>query len=117
MISPTDATTYFEKNLPQLLASKPSWLQRFQYVVQFHVDGAQGGDWVVDGKASPPSVKSGRAAKADCELVCSEPVFSALTSAQLTPKQAFDMAQLRIKGQLKLALKLGVLFTNPARKS
>ncbi len=111
MTPSNDPKTYFEKNLPELLASKPSWLPRFQYVVQFHVGGERGGDWVVDGKARPPCIRAGRASKADCELICTAPVFGALSSALLTPRQAFDLAQLEVKGQLNVAMKLGVLFT------
>jgi hypothetical protein len=117
MTPATDPKFYFETKLPKLLASNPSWLPNFKYVVQFHVAGAQGGDWVVDGTASPPSVRSGRVESADVELDCSAPVFSALTSASLSPKQAFDMTQLKVRGLFGVAMKLGVLFTSPKTNS
>lgn len=106
-------STYFEKQLPGLLASKPSWLGRFRHVVQFHVEGAGGGDWVLDGTASPPRVTAGRSTRAACELRCSSAVLGSLASGQLTPRQAFDLAGLRVAGSFTLAMKLGVLFVAP----
>lgn len=107
-------SAYFEKQLPGLLASNPSWLGRFRHVVQFHVEGTGGGDWVLDATVSPPRVSAGRSGGATCELRCSSAVLGAMASGQLTPRQAFDLSSLRVSGSFPLAMKLGVLFVAPS---
>ena len=75
----------------------------------FVLTGGQEGDstWVVDCKQS--TVRRG-AGKADCTVTLSEENFLALVSGKLQGMQAFMSGKMKIKGNMSLAQKVGLLF-------
>ena len=77
--------------------------------LQFLLTGGHGGDstWVVDCKQSKVSRGAG---KADCTVTLSEENFMALASGKLQGMQAFMAGKMKIKGNMSLAQKVGLLF-------
>jgi len=97
------------------IASDPSLVKKINGVYQFDVKGANAVQhYTVDLKNGAGSVKSGKAEKADCTLSLSEQDFVDLIAGKLKAQQAFMKGNLKMTGNMGLAMKFGqVIPTNP----
>jgi len=75
------ARDFFEKNAPKLLEEKKAEAAEVGAVFQFNISGDGGGNWTVDLKSSPASVKEGTA-EADCSVELSNDDFINLVTAE-----------------------------------
>lgn len=75
------ARDYFEKDAPALLKEKEEMASEVGAVYQFKISGQGGGNWIIDLKSRPPSIKEGVEENADCVVELSNEDFVALVTA------------------------------------
>ncbi len=92
------------------VAENPNLAQRINALFQFHIDGATGGDWVVDLKHGPGEVRPGTVDGADCTIYMADGDFVDLARGRLNAMSAFAQGKVRIEGNPMLATKLQGLF-------
>ncbi len=93
---------------------RPEQAQGVRAVVQFHITGPQGGDWVVRVDDGRLTVEQGRSPlPPDLTVQVSDAVYWALLRGERDPLAAYMRGQLRIEGDLKLAYRLQDLFRMP----
>ena len=80
-------------------------------VYAFNVTDATPSDWFIDLKNGNGSLGSGQYdGKVDCTMTCSTSAFNAMISGELKPSAAFMTGKLKIKGNMSLGMKLGIIF-------
>eukprot|EP01006_Ploeotia_vitrea_P027601 TRINITY_DN60378_c1_g1_i1.p1 TRINITY_DN60378_c1_g1~~TRINITY_DN60378_c1_g1_i1.p1 ORF type:complete len:565 (+),score=347.26 TRINITY_DN60378_c1_g1_i1:104-1798(+) len=105
------ATAVFEQMKKRLNATM---VKKVGVVYRFDVSGGAGGaqaSWVVNLKQGDGSVTEGKygSGKADCIIIMKDADLIKLMSGKLNPQSAFMQGQLKIKGNMMLAQKLGAL--------
>jgi putative sterol carrier protein len=83
-------------------------------VVAFHVDGVDGGDWQIARTAQGAQVSAVDQTPKDCEMWCSEEIFMRIVSGALRSSRAFLNGDLRIAGDVGLAMKCEILLREAA---
>ncbi len=98
--------------LPQYF--RPEKARDVRAVVQFHITGPGGGDWVVRVDQGRLTVESGASQEpADLTVTVSAEHYWALLRGEMDPLAAYMRGRLRIAGDLKLAYRLQDLFRMP----
>jgi len=79
-------------------------------VVAFHIEGADGGHWELQRGESGSTLGPAGSGRKDCEVWCDSQIFMRLVRGTLRSNRAFLSGQLRVAGDIGLALALeGVL--------
>uniref|UniRef100_A0AAV1UV07 SCP2 domain-containing protein n=1 Tax=Peronospora matthiolae TaxID=2874970 RepID=A0AAV1UV07_9STRA len=88
----------------------PSLVSRVQSVIQFEVEDA--GVWLVDLKTSPGSVKTATTADgaADVTITLSEDTFLNMVDDKIVPQQALMKGLVKVRGNMRQAMKLNVVL-------
>jgi len=76
------ARDFFEKEAQKLMAEKADQASEVGAIFQFIIGGDGGGNWILDLKNSPPSVKEGSVDNADCTVEISNEDFVKLVTAE-----------------------------------
>ncbi|NPA31585.1 MAG: SCP2 sterol-binding domain-containing protein [Chloroflexi bacterium] len=93
---------------------RPEKARDVRAVVQFHIPGAGGGDWIVRVDQGRLSVEPGVSpTPADLTVTVSAENYWALLRGEMDPLAAYMRGRLRIEGDLKLAYRLQDLFRMP----
>lgn len=106
--------TFFEDFLPSslvggLVTGLPSGT-----VVAFHVEGSDGGHWQVVKTDDGTMVSEVDHLPKDCELWCSAETFMRIVSGAIRPSRAFLRGDLRIAGDVGLAMKMETILREAA---
>lgn len=104
------ARDYFEKSVPALLETRSDQLHLIDAVYEFQLTGDNGGTWTVNLKHNPMGVREGAADTADCTVVMDADAFVKMLNGSISPQMAFLNGQLKVTGNMGLALKLTQLF-------
>ena len=75
------AKDFFNKDAKRLMEEKKDEAAEVAAVYQFNISGDGGGNWIVDLKSSPPTVKEGSIDDADCTVSLSNEDFVKLVTA------------------------------------
>ena len=93
----TTAKTFFEKQLPGLLARRE--LDALTGLVEFDVDGPQGGSWLVDFSARKSRPATGEKARPAAVVAAQERDFMALLEGRMSPEDGVLTRRLRLTGE------------------
>lgn len=96
---------FFEGFAPSSLAQVDSRLPE-DVVVAFYIEGEHGGQWQVHRTEQGSSVGPAKDGQKDCELWCDSETFMRMVQGSLGSYRAFLSGQLRISGDVGLALAL-----------
>ncbi len=93
---------------------RPDKARGVKAVVQFHITGEGGGDWVVEVADGRLTVRTGvTTAPADLTVTVRADHYWALLRGEMDPLAAYMRGRLRIQGDLQLAYRLQDLFRMP----
>ena len=101
----TTPREFFEGFVPNSLDSVCSFLPE-DVVVAFYIDGEHGGCWQLRRSEDGSSVGPALDGRKDCEMWCDSATFMRLVQGSLGSNRAFLTGQLRISGDVGLALAL-----------
>ncbi len=101
----TTPREFFESFVPRSLAAV-SGLLPGAVVVAFHIDGPEGGSWQLERDEEGSRVGPADQGPKDCELWCSTDIFMRMLDGTLGSSRAFLSGQLRIAGDVGLAMAL-----------
>lgn len=76
------AKEFFDTKAPKLLEEKKAEAAEVGAVYQFNISGDGGGNWTLDLKSSPASIKTGVAGDAGCVVEMSNEDFVKLVTAE-----------------------------------
>lgn len=91
-------------------AFKPEAADGVEAVIQYHLDGDEGGDWVVSIKEQQCTVEKGTTAEPTMTLMAEAQDYKDIILGNLDPMAAFMQQKVRLKGNLNLALGLTKYF-------
>jgi putative sterol carrier protein len=83
-------------------------------VIQYHLTGEQGGDWVIRISGGACTVTPGTADKPTLTLTADSSDYLQIISGKLNAMSAFAEGKVKLKGDLALAMKLMNYFKLPA---
>jgi putative sterol carrier protein len=83
-------------------------------VIQYHLTGDQGGDWVIKIGDGACTVAPGTADKPTLTLTADAADYLQIISGKLNAMSAFAEGKVKLKGDLALAMKLMNYFKLPA---
>ncbi|MGA9192960.1 MAG: SCP2 sterol-binding domain-containing protein [Anaerolineales bacterium] len=95
-------------------AFQPEKAEGVEAVVQYHLTGDQGGDWVVRIGGGACQVEEGNAEAPNLTLTAEASDYLAIITGKLNAMGAFAEGKLKLKGDLPLAMKLMNFFKLPA---
>jgi putative sterol carrier protein len=101
----------FEKHMPERLRSRPDVVAKIASVYQFNISGPGGGQWSVDCTTPGGAVTAGHGNGAKCTVSCSDADFLDIVNGRLDAQLAFMAGQLKIQGDMGLAMKLQQILT------
>ncbi len=101
--------------VPQLVrnherAFKPEAAEGVEAVIQYHLTGEQGGDWIVDIREGKCTVAEGSAENPKMTLTADAQDFKDVLTGKANGMQYFMQGKLRLAGDLNLAMKLTTFF-------
>ncbi len=108
--SQTSGAAGIFQNMATRVSENPNLVQKINALFQFHIDGDNGGDWVVDLKSGDGEVRSGATDGADCTISMAGDDFVELATGKLNAMAAFAQGKIKIQGNPMLATKLQGLF-------
>jgi putative sterol carrier protein len=79
-------------------------------VVQYHLTGEEGGDWIITIKDGKCTVKEGVAENPKMTMTADAREFAAILLGKMDGMAAFMQGKLQLKGDLNLAMKLTSFF-------
>lgn len=100
---------FFDQQLPALIERQPTILGKPK-TIQFTLEGEGGGSWTIDATQPAPVISSGRSGTFTCEIVCSTSTFNSMVAGELSVKEAFNRALVKIAGNVGIAMRCNVLF-------
>jgi hypothetical protein len=106
-----DAQTMFDDKLPAALARSPQTARELNAIFFFHVTGDKGGDWTVDLKSDPPTVRKGDAGGADCSIEMTAEDFAVISTDFHKAIELYFQGRLKVAGDVTLATRLQTVFT------
>lgn len=109
----TSPRVFFEDFLPDTVGGLCMSLP-IGTVVAFHVEGSDGGDWQIARTERGARVSEVDQTPKDCEMWCSEGIFMQIVSGALRSSRAFLNGDLRISGDVGLAMKCEILLREAA---
>jgi len=83
-------------------------------VIQYHLLGEQGGDWVIKIGNGGCTVEPGTTDKPSLTLTADAADYLQITSGRMNAMSAFAEGRIKLKGDLALAMKLMNFFKLPA---
>jgi putative sterol carrier protein len=83
-------------------------------VIQYHLTGDQGGDWVIKISNGTCTVEPGTTDKPNLTLTADSADYLQIISGKLNAMSAFAEGRVKLKGDLALAMKLMNFFKLPA---
>lgn len=83
-------------------------------VVQYHLTGDQGGDWVITIRDGACTVAQGTAEAPSLTLTAAAGDYIQIIAGKLNAMAAFAEGRIKLKGDLALAMKLMNFFKLPA---
>ncbi len=95
-------------------AFRPEKAEGVEAVVQYHLTGEQGGDWVITIRDGACQVEEGTTENPRLTLDADAADYMDLVTGKLNAMNAFAEGKLRLKGDLGLAMKLMGYFKLPA---
>jgi putative sterol carrier protein len=95
---------FFEKSLPERF--KPEKAAGIDVIVQLSLNGANGGDWVVNIKDQKIAMREGTDPSATLTLKATDKDFMDIVNRKISAEKAFFTGRIHFKGNLSLALKL-----------
>jgi putative sterol carrier protein len=95
-------------------AFRPEKAEGVQAVVQYHLSGDQGGDWIVRIGDGVCQVEQGTAEDPTLTLTADAADYLAIITGKVNAMGAFAEGKLKLKGDLPLAMKLMNFFKLPA---
>jgi len=96
--------------LREMLAKEPQRIDGLTALYQFDITGEYGGQWyvnIVDGKAE---IHEGQADSPGCTIMMKDADYVAMSTGRLDGTTAFMNGQLRVKGDMYLAMKANSIF-------
>jgi putative sterol carrier protein len=87
-------------------AIKPEAISGLDAVIQFHLKGDGGGDWILTLQEGTASVKEGRADNPRLTLFANSQDFKNIVTGKLNATQAFMLGKIKLTGDMNLAMKL-----------
>jgi putative sterol carrier protein len=104
-----------EKAIPELMDSIPRYFvpekaSGIDAVIQFHLTGNQGGDWVVKIQNKTCSVEKGVAESPKLTLTAEAQDCLDILSGKLDGLKAYMKGKLKLKGDMGLAMKIAGFF-------
>ncbi len=109
--APVAKSAVIFQRMAERIAQDAALTGRVGAIYQFRISGEPGGDWVVDLKNAPGSVRAGVADRADCTIAMNDNDFCDLASGKLNGMMAFSSGKLKVQGNIMLATKLQSLFS------
>jgi len=107
-----DAKEILEKQIPELLKSKPELIKEINAILHFAVTGDQGGTWTVDLTKDSDWVQTGAQGTPKMTITVSGDDLVKMRQKQLNPTMAFSAGKLKLKPMdMGLAMKLGKLLS------
>src|SRR5512141_2940535 len=100
--------TQLMENMPR--AFKPEAAQGMNSTIQFHLTGAEGGDWIVEIKDGACTVTQGTAANPSMTLTADAQDYKDIVTGKSNPMTAFMQGKVKLAGDPALAMKLSNLF-------
>ncbi|KAK3579995.1 hypothetical protein CHS0354_025319 [Potamilus streckersoni] len=101
------------------MGSRPGLAKKIGAIYLWNItkDGQQASQWTVDMKSGDGAIYRGEPAqgKADCTITVADGDFAQLVSGKLNAQEAFMKGLLKLKGNIMLAQKLGILFQEQAK--
>jgi putative sterol carrier protein len=91
-------------------AFKPEAAEGVDAVIQYHLDGEEGGDWVVSIQDQQCTVEKGTTEEPTMTLMADAEDYKDVILGNLDPMAAFMQQKVRLKGNLNLALGLTKYF-------
>lgn len=91
-------------------AFKPEAAEGVDAVIQYHLDGEEGGDWVVSIQDQQCTVEKGTTVDPTMTLMADAEDYKDVILGNLDPMAAFMQQKVRLKGNLNLALGLTKYF-------
>jgi putative sterol carrier protein len=88
----------------------PEKAQGVDAVIQYHLSGEGGGDWVVTIRDGACQVEAGTAESPKLTLTAAADDYRDIVLGKLDAMGAFAQGKLRLKGDLNLAMKLPGMF-------
>ncbi len=101
----------FEWMLPEKLNASPEKVEGLIANYLFDITGDTGGKWTLLCDGSAATVTEGEEGEAQCTLTMTDTDFVAMMGGDLNPMMAFSMGQLRVAGDIGLAIKIQGLLT------
>ena len=101
----TTPRDFFEGIVPESLDAIGRCLP-VDVVVAFHIDGADGGHWELQKGEAGSTLGPAGAGRKDCEVWCDSQIFMRLVRGTLPSSRAFLSGELRVAGDIGLALAL-----------
>jgi len=107
-----DAKEILEKQIPELLKSKPELIKEINAILHFAITGDQGGTWTVDLTKDSDWVQTGAQGTPKMTITVSGDDLVKMRQKQLNPTMAFSAGKLKLKPMdMGLAMKLGKLLS------
>ena len=91
-------------------AFKPETAEGVDAVIQYHLSGEEGGDWIVTIKNQQCTVEPGVTENPTMTLMADSQDYKDVILGKLDPMAAFMQQKLRLKGNLNMAMGLTKYF-------
>jgi putative sterol carrier protein len=91
-------------------AFKPEVAEGVDAVIQYHLTGDEGGDWIITIQEAKCSVADGTADNPTMTLTADAQDFKDVLTGRADGMQYFMQGKLKLAGDLNLAMKLTTLF-------
>ena len=106
----SNAKQLFDDMLPRGLEKHPDKAREVAAIYAFKITGDDGGEWVVDLCADPPTCTPGESDEAHCIIECEHADFKRMLSDPQAGMELFMSGKLRLGGDPMLATKLQQFF-------
>lgn len=91
-------------------AFKPEVAEGLEAVIQYHLTGEEGGDWIIDIRDEACKVTEGTAENPKMTLTADAREFADVLTGKANGMQYFMQGKIRLSGDLNLAMQLTNFF-------
>ena len=103
---------WFDKILPEIIVTNPEKINGFCGVLNFTIQGGDGGKWNVDIAEGKIQIHKGLAENAGFNVDMKDENFVLMVNGELSGPQALMTGKLKFKGELSQAMKIrGLIFS------